>query len=211
MSNSPPGNEGRRSADRRNRPVAASCGCGSALCEARSPFGAPPRLSFRRPNATTQLRAALHSLADRYLGPYGEPWTLSAAKLSQTPGRPVVMPAGTMPEAAREQFAKPPAGAAPAPHSGLPSGKRPIRERGDGWCNRNSDNCQWCGDNIFRPGFAPLQGGFEQHGCVSGCCDDHARKCWLETVAPRRAADAPPRAAQRRRAVHDQDACEQVR
>src|SRR5215469_12556202 len=30
-----------------------------ALRSARSPFGAPPRLSFRRPNATTQLRAAL--------------------------------------------------------------------------------------------------------------------------------------------------------
>ena len=68
--------------------------------------------------------------------------TLSAAKLSQTPGRPVVMPAGTMPEAAREQFAKPPAGAAPAPHSGLPSGKRPLRERGNLRCNRNGDNCQ---------------------------------------------------------------------
>jgi hypothetical protein len=34
-------------------------GCGSVLSAARSPLGAPPRLSFRRPNATTQFRAAL--------------------------------------------------------------------------------------------------------------------------------------------------------
>jgi hypothetical protein len=131
--------------------MAASYGCRCASSGMRSPFGAPPRLSFRRPNATTQLRAALHSLADRYRGPYGGPWTLSTAKLSQTPGRPVIVPAGTMPEAAREQFAKPPAGAAPAPHSGLPSGKRPLRGRGDWSCNRNSDTCQYFGDDIFLP------------------------------------------------------------
>src|SRR5271166_5359620 len=68
-----------QSADRRNLPLAASYGCRSALIAARSPLGAPPRLSFRRPNATTQLRAALHSLADRYVGRY-RPWTLSTAK-----------------------------------------------------------------------------------------------------------------------------------
>ena len=50
---------------------------------------------------------------------------LSAAEFSQTPGRPVVMPAGPMPEAARERIANPRAGAALAPHSGQPSGKRP--------------------------------------------------------------------------------------
>ena len=52
-------------------------------------------------------------------------WTLSTAKLSQTPGRPVLVPAGSMPETARERIANPRAGAAPAPHSGQPSGKRP--------------------------------------------------------------------------------------
>jgi hypothetical protein len=36
------------------------------------------------------------------------------------------MPAGSMPEAARERIANPRAGAALAPHSGMPSGKRPT-------------------------------------------------------------------------------------
>ncbi len=58
-------------------------------------------------------------------------WTLSTAKMSRTPGRPVVMPVGSMPEAARERGANPPAGTALAPHSGLPSGKRPFTERDD--------------------------------------------------------------------------------
>ena len=48
-----------QSADRRNLPLAASCGCRSALSAARSPLGAPPRLSVRRPNATPQFQAAL--------------------------------------------------------------------------------------------------------------------------------------------------------
>jgi hypothetical protein len=48
-----------QSADRRVFLPAASSGCRSASSGTRSPLGAPPRLSFRRPNATTQLRAAL--------------------------------------------------------------------------------------------------------------------------------------------------------
>jgi len=123
-------------------------GCRSASSGTRSPFGAPPRHLFRRPNATTQLQAALHSLVDRYLRPknfagpralrpcgpctralHSSLGTLSTAKFSRTPGRPVVMPIGSMPEAARERVANPPAGTALAPHSGLPSGKRPFTER----------------------------------------------------------------------------------
>ncbi len=51
-------------------PLAASYGCRSAFGGMRSPLGAPPRLSFRRPNATTQLRAALpDSRCKRALGP----------------------------------------------------------------------------------------------------------------------------------------------
>jgi len=125
--------------------MAASYGCRSVLGGARSPFGAPPRLSFRRPNATTQLRAALHSLADRYLGPCG-PWTLSTAEFSQTPGRPVVMPAGSMPKAARERGANPRAGAALAPYVGShPDTSR--SEQDDSLCNHISDNCQYTSDN----------------------------------------------------------------
>ena len=131
LSNSPPGHEGRRSADRRNRPVAASSGCGSALAQrARlSALHRGSRLGDRTPPLSSGPRFTLWRIVTS--APTGGPWTLSTAELSQTPGRPVVMPAGTMPEAARERFAKPPAGAAPAPHSGLPSGKRPLRERGD--------------------------------------------------------------------------------
>ena len=116
-------------------------GCRSVLSAARSPLGAPPRRLLRRPNATAQFRAALSSLADRYLGPrVCGPcglWTLMrgvgpspTAKVSQTPGRPVVMPAGTMPRTARERSANPPAGTAPAPHSGLPP-ESALRERAE--------------------------------------------------------------------------------
>ena len=58
-----------RSADRRTFHWRHRDGCRSVLSGARSPLGAPPRLSVRRPNATPQLRAALHSSADRYLSP----------------------------------------------------------------------------------------------------------------------------------------------
>jgi hypothetical protein len=73
-----------REAERRKARLlpAASSGCGSAPCaspaifpspacgggsgrgRARSPLGAPPRLLLRRPNATTQLRAALPGSPD---------------------------------------------------------------------------------------------------------------------------------------------------
>jgi hypothetical protein len=99
---------------------------GSRLGDRTPPLSSGPRFTLWRIVTLTQGLWALAGLA------LCESWTLSTAKLSQTPGRPVVMPAGTMPKAAREQFAKPPAGAALAPHSGLPSGKRPLRERGDG-------------------------------------------------------------------------------
>jgi hypothetical protein len=41
-----------------------ACGGGSGRGRARSPLGAPPRLLLRRPNATTQLRAALPGSPD---------------------------------------------------------------------------------------------------------------------------------------------------
>jgi hypothetical protein len=49
--------------------------------------------------------------------------------VQRAPRRPVLMPAGTMPETARVRIVTPPAGTALAPSSGLPSGRRPLRER----------------------------------------------------------------------------------
>jgi hypothetical protein len=132
---------GRRSADRRvsYRPHQAdaaarlcpspsspspACGGGSGR-GARSPLGAPPRLLLRRSNATAQLRAALPR---RWIGLS----TLSAAELSQAPGRPVIVPAGTMPKAARARIVTPPAGTALAPSFGNTSGSRPLGERDSG-------------------------------------------------------------------------------
>jgi hypothetical protein len=156
MSNSPPGNEGRRSADRRNRPLVASTGCGSAPCDRRARLSAlhrGSRLGDRTPPLSFGPRFTLWRIVTsaHHASSHAGLRTLSTAKLSRTPGRPVVMPVGMMPEAARERIANPRAGAAPAPHSGLPSGKRPLRERADWSCNRNSDICQYKSDNILPP------------------------------------------------------------
>ena len=119
-------------------------------------------LAFRRSTAALVVGSRHHSASGRaslFGGSLPRPRprhaglrTLAAAKFSQTPGRPVVMPAGSMPEAARERSANPRAGAAPAPHSGMPSGKRPLRERDDSLCNRNGDNCQCNSDDKFQSG-----------------------------------------------------------
>ena len=86
---------------------------GSRLGDRTPPLSSGPRFALWR--IVTSARTAVHAGLR----------TLSTAKLSQTPGRPVIMPAGSMPEAARERIANPRAGAALAPHSGQPSGKRP--------------------------------------------------------------------------------------
>jgi hypothetical protein len=95
--------EGRRSAGRRNvlepHPAAARC------APARSPVGAPPRRSPRLlPLGSTPGRASWN-----YRVQTGGP---SPAPVQRAPRRPVVVPAGTMPGAARERFARPRAGTA---------------------------------------------------------------------------------------------------
>ena len=81
----------------------------------RSPVGVPPRLLLRRPNATAQLRlrASWDAAATGVT-------RLEPVPVQRAPRRPVIVPAGRIPGAARERSANPPAGTAPAPSSGLP-------------------------------------------------------------------------------------------
>ena len=102
---------------------------GSRLGDRTPPLSFGPRFALWR--IVTSARIAVHAGLR----------TLSAAKLSQTPGRLVVMPAGSMPKAARERSANPRAGAALAPHSGQPSGKRPSVSELAGYYHIG-DNCQ---------------------------------------------------------------------
>ena len=74
------------------RPGAVPAKHGSALFRARSPSGAPPRLLSQRPNALTQLRPCFTRTRGRRRYPRRQ------SRLSQAPGAPVVMPAGTMPK-----------------------------------------------------------------------------------------------------------------
>jgi hypothetical protein len=118
--------KGRRNAGRRNPSIGRICGCGatpsppSLACGGgkgggRSPVGVPPRLSLRRTNATAQLR--LRASWDAALAGVTR---LQPVPVQRAPRRPVIVPAGRIPEAARERSANPPAGTAPAPPSGLP-------------------------------------------------------------------------------------------
>jgi len=126
-------NKGRRSAGRRHclasrttHPDVATClrfgcgarhgwpGCPNRPLRARTPLGAPPRLSlkvFQALSATTPGQVSW-DLVHAALA------TLSCPSPAEAPRAPVVMPADMMPEAARERFARPRAGTAPAPPSG---------------------------------------------------------------------------------------------
>jgi hypothetical protein len=86
-----------------------------ARLRARTPTGAPPRLLHRRTNATAQPQAALPGtwLKDGCYPSLPVP-------VQRASRRPVVMPAGRLPRAARERSANPPAGTALAPYSGVP-------------------------------------------------------------------------------------------
>ena len=86
-----------------------------ALSRARTPVGVPPRFLHRRTNATAQPQAALSGtrLKD---GRYPSP----PVPVQRASRRPVIMPAGRLPRAARERTANPPAGTAPTPPHGMP-------------------------------------------------------------------------------------------
>jgi hypothetical protein len=68
----------------------------------RSPVGVPPRLLLRRPNATAQLQGALPGTWLKH-GRYPSP----PVPVQRASRRPVIMPAGRFPEAARERGYEP--------------------------------------------------------------------------------------------------------
>ena len=86
-----------------------------ALSGARTPVGVPPRLLHRRTNATAQPQAALPGTWLRN-GRYPSP----PVPVQRASRRPVIVPAGRLPRAARERTANPPAGTAPTPPHGMP-------------------------------------------------------------------------------------------
>ena len=103
----------------------------------RSPVGVPPRLLLRRTNATAQLR--LRASWDAALTGVTR---LQPVPVQRAPRRPVIMPAGRIPGAARERSYEP-----------RPQEPRPLRQsavtgdvpRTSGHCdgNINGDECQW--------------------------------------------------------------------
>jgi len=107
-----------------------SAGRGSASSGMRSPIGASPRRSSRRPNARTQPRPRFtrNTMRRSYLR--------LDSRLSGAPRTPVVMPEGTMPGPPESGTQLPPAGTALAPWSGVSRGHVPHRARFFGNCNK---------------------------------------------------------------------------
>ena len=89
--------KGRQNADRRRSNLRACARRASS--GTRTPVGVPPRLSLRRTNATAQPQAALPGtwLKD---GRYPPP----PVPVQRASRRPVIMPAGRLPRAARYQL-----------------------------------------------------------------------------------------------------------
>jgi hypothetical protein len=105
--------KGRQNADRRRTNLRACARRASS--GTRTPVGVPPRLSLRRPNATAQPQAALPRtrLKD---GCYPSP----PVPVQRASRRPVVMPAGHLPRAARERSYEPrPRAPLPLRHSAV--------------------------------------------------------------------------------------------
>jgi len=110
-----PPNRGRRSAEGRIQPDAAprsrmspseSASGAAAVFGDRSPFGAPPR---RSPYQTYPVSAQLQTRASRDR-PGGSFARCRLSLVNRAPRRPVIVPVGRCPGAARERGAKPPAG-----------------------------------------------------------------------------------------------------
>ena len=68
--------------------------------------------------------------------------------VQRAPRRPVIVPDGTMPEAARERFARPPAGTALAPLSGSHL-ESALVERDGSAISRDEDEGQARSPNLF--------------------------------------------------------------
>ena len=88
----------KRNAGRRISPNLRALRARLALSGARSPVGVPPRHLLQRTNATAHLQNALPGTWLRS-GRY----PLSLVQVQRPSRRPVIMPAGRLPEAAREQ------------------------------------------------------------------------------------------------------------
>jgi hypothetical protein len=89
--------------------------CHPLALRARSPLGAPPRLSRRIFRSDVAASGQVSWDVVRRALP-----RFSCPSPAEAPRAPVVVPADMMPEAARERTANPPAGTAPAPRSGVP-------------------------------------------------------------------------------------------
>ena len=110
----------------------------------RSPVGVPPRLSLRRPNATAQPQAALPGtrLKD---GRYPSP----PVPVQRASRRPVIMPAGRLPRAARERGHEPrPRAPLSLRHSAVTGDVPYASEISPGPMKR--DACQYKRDGAFR-------------------------------------------------------------
>jgi hypothetical protein len=136
------------------------------LSAARSPLGAPPRLSFRRPNATTQLRAALpcqrigrNTLAGFRSSPPARLARHLADRSCCRPGRCPEPPGSGLQIRAQ------------APHPLRIQAclrKAPFGERAEAACNVISDECQWKWDATSRA---------VMPGLVSGIPNELALPC----------------------------------
>jgi hypothetical protein len=90
--------KGKRNAGRRISPNLRAIRARLARSVARSPVGVPPRRLLQRTNATAQLQNALPGTGLRS-GRYPPP----PVPVQRQSRRPVIMPAGRFPEAARER------------------------------------------------------------------------------------------------------------
>jgi hypothetical protein len=159
-----------RSADRRHCPVTAprrralplvgARGAGAPY-GARSPTGAPPRFLHRRTNATAQPQAALPGTRLRN-GRYPSP----PVPVQRASRRPVIVPAGRLPRAARERVTNPARGNRTRSVSGIVSRNALTRAR----CFR------------FKPIRRRLSNGITELGMRCHCKSLTQRRCSRETL-----------------------------
>ena len=122
---------------------------------ARSPFGAPPRLwpKFLGLGFSTSGQVSWDAALERALPAFACPSPADA------PRAPAVIPADMMPEAARERFARPPAGTALAPLSGSHL-ESALVERDGGAISGDGDEGQARSANLFVRFSKPLKSNF---------------------------------------------------
>jgi hypothetical protein len=168
---SPQRNEGRRSAGRRNCPVGPRHAADVAI---HLRFGRRPRvqrdaLASRRSTAALSevSRPRLFDFRPGFLGRGSSRAlpALSCPSPADAPRAPAVIPVDMMPEAARERFARPPAGTALTP----PSGSHP--------------ECalRWARCFAFNPMWRRMSNAVAELGDVGPCKSLRQRVCCRET------------------------------